>query len=451
MPLFLTPRRLLYLALILVGVAGFWLWYSSRIEYPAVMRLGSGSPGGRYAALAQALEPRLSRVLAERFDVQLEVVHTEGSVENIRRLEAGDLHLAFYQEGAARSEKVQSVVNLEYEYLYWVVRADAGIAVLGNLAGRRVNLGPRHSGTYALSRQLLDYYPVDSVQAYHYTPEEAVARFEADLDAAFFVSAFHAPALGRLLQTADVRLLPLPFVPAMRLSHNWVAALPIPAMTFRRGGDPVPPEDVPTLAVKSSIVAAAALPPALVEAFVETLLETPFVYENNLLWLKDTRATGFAHSDTQFPLHAGAQAYFHPWEPTIPSDFVESWNGIVGMLVLVFSGGYTLVAHLRQRREARRQQRQLAKKDALDIYIRRVEEIAARVSETEAADVLMGLRRQLNRVNLEASADYRAERFRSSEDFSAFTAQASLVLAQIVAKIAEIGADQDAGGEAKAE
>jgi uncharacterized protein len=434
-----AQRRLLNLAIFVVlALCGIWIYASSRIAYPPTVRLGSGSPGGRYAALAQALKPRLVPLLRQRFGAELEIVPTQGSLENISQVDDGTLHLAFYQEGAARSDSARSVINLEYEYLYWVVRRDAGLERLADLQNRRVNLGPQGSGTYALSRSLLEYYPLSDFEAFHYDFEQAAARLPQELDAAFFVAAFHAPAIAHLMHNDAVELRPLPFVPAMRLTHPWAEARTVPAMSFKRAPQPVPAVDIPTLAVKSSLIAGHQVPPALVETVIEAILETPFVHENNLLFLKDTQTTGFAHGNTQFPLHPGAQAYFHPWEPTIPSDFVESWNGIVGMLVLVFSGVYTAASHFSRRRDSRRQEEMMAQKNALDVYIKEIEEVNEAVSKTESAEDLAILRRRLNAINLRASADYRDERFRSSEDFSAFTAQTALVLAQIVAKIREV-------------
>ena len=431
-------RRLWHFALIaLVALVGIWIYVSSRVDYPATVRLGAGADGGRYAGLAEALSLRLAPLLHQRFGAALEIVSTQGSLENIRRIDEGSLHLAFYQEGAARSDSARSVINLEYEYLYWIVRRDTDIRHLADLEGRRVNLGPKGSGTYALSRRLLDYYPVGDLTPAYYDFEGAAAHLPHALDAAFFVAAFHAPAIVDLMQHDAVELRPLTFIAAMRLTHPWATARTIPAMSFRRMPRPMPAADVPTLAVKSSLIAGHRVPPALVETAIEAILETPFVHDNNLLFLKDTQTSGFAHGNTQFQLHPGSQAYFHPWEPTIPSDFVESWNGIVGMLVLLFSGVYTAVSHLSRRHEKRRQEDMLAQKNALDVYIKEIEEVNENVSKTESVDDLVALRRRINAINLRASADYRDERFRSSEDFSAFTAQAGLVLAQIVAKIRE--------------
>ena len=149
-----------------------------------------------------------------------------------------------------------------------------------------------------------------------------------------------------------------------------------------------------------------------------------------------------------------ANAVFLPAHPQrfpfwghIPSDFVESWNGIVGLLVLISSGIYTVVVQIRRRHEEQRMDQELSKKNALDNYVQKIEVVCERVVKASTSRELMGLRRELNLINLEASVDYREERFRSSEDFTAFTTQVSFVLAQIVAKIQEIGMELDPSPE----
>ena len=424
--------------LLLTGL-GVWFYLASRIDYPEVVRIGDGSPVGRYAALNQDLQRRLAPILKEKFGSVLELVHTDGSVENLRRVEEGGLHLAFYQEGVGHSEKVRSVVNLEYEYVFVVVPDGSAKQNLADLSANRLNLGPSGSGTYRLAHQILDYYPLRSYQEKNYSFAEVEERFAEELDAAFFVAGLQAPALSQFLQTGSYRILPLEFAPAMSSAYSWVAARPIPASTFARIPRALPAKELTTLAVKSALIAGSRVPAPLVETVVRTILETPYVQENNLNLLSATQQTGFAYTNPQFPLHPGAQSYYFPWKPKIPSDFVESWNGIIGLLVLLGSGVYTAVVQIRQRREKNRRNREMAKKNALDNYIHQLEEICQQVLQATTRDELARLRRQLNMINLQASIDYRAEKFRSSEDFTAFTVQVNYVLAQIVAKIQEVG------------
>ena len=106
-------RRMIQISALggLLGL-GIWIFLASRIDYPTVVRFGDGSPQGRYAMLNAALYPRLASALEKKFGSRLEIVHTQGSLENLRKVESGELHLAFCQEGVGHSEKVRSVIGM---------------------------------------------------------------------------------------------------------------------------------------------------------------------------------------------------------------------------------------------------------------------------------------------------------------------------------------------------
>ena len=424
---------------VLVAIVGVAIYLASRVDYPDVIRIGDGSSGGRYASLNKALEPHLNKVLKEKFDSRVERVHTQGSLENLQKVESGGLHLAFCQEGVGSATQVNSVINLEYEYLYVVLKEDSPISRVADLRGKRINPGTKGSGTYILSHQIFEYYPLTDFQETNLGFTEVLEQFDAGkLDAAFFVSGFKSPALLNMLHTGDYRVLPVPFVPAMWLTHPWINEQTIPAMAFKRLPNPIPAEDIPTLAVKSSIIASKNLPPAIVEAVIAAILETSFVQETELVLLRNNQATGFAYTDTQYQIHEGAQAYYYPWQPTIPSDFVESWNGIIGIIVLVGSGVYTIISYFRQKKDEQLAQAEEGKKNTLDEYIQQIEEVVERVVQAGSSEDLSAHRTELSAINRQASNDYRDEKFRSSEDFTAFTVQLSFAMEQIQGKGQEL-------------
>ncbi|NKB67278.1 MAG: TAXI family TRAP transporter solute-binding subunit [Candidatus Latescibacteria bacterium] len=421
--------------LLLAVVLGVGIYQSAQIEYPPSIRIGGGAPGGRYDALNKALQARLDTILQRRFGTSYQLVHTQGSVDNLRRLQKGELDLAFFQEGVGGGRDLRSLVNLEYEYVLLVTRSNETLDDLSDLHQRRINVGPQGSGTLQVVEKILAYYPLSAFQPRHFSVGEVVSSFASELDGAFFVSGLQAPLLVELLKDPQYQLVGLDFAPAMATRHNWVVPRMVPRATFARQPQAQPPIDLATLAVRSSLVARQQVPAPLVEALVEGGLGAPYIQENNLGQLHDWQQSGFAHARPPFPLHPGAKAVFFPWEPKIPSDFVESWNGIIGLLVLLGSGVYTGISQWRQRGERLRQEQALAQKNALDEYVRQLEELCTQVVGTTDEASLDKLRRNLNLINLQASRDYRDEKFRSSDDFTAFTAQASYVLAQIVAKM----------------
>ena len=186
-------------ALALVGLGG-WMYWSAQIDYPTVIRVGDGALGGRYAALNQALQARLDTSLQIQFGTSYKIVHTKGAVDNLQRLEAGELDLAFFQEGVGHSKEVRSVVNLEYEYVLLVTRSGRGLDDLAALRQGRINVGPQGSGTLQVVEKILQYYPLDDYRARHYGMNEVVANFSTDLDGAFFVSGLQSSLLIELLK-----------------------------------------------------------------------------------------------------------------------------------------------------------------------------------------------------------------------------------------------------------
>ena len=94
---------------------------------------------------------------------------TDGSVANIAGLRDGRLgarHRAVRRPGAGRRRRrrlrrrgpvrrLRAVMALHPEPLTLVARADAGIAEVEDLAGKRVWLGPEGSGTRALAGELM--------------------------------------------------------------------------------------------------------------------------------------------------------------------------------------------------------------------------------------------------------------------------------------------------------
>ena len=311
-------RHLWKLAVLVLAGMGAWLYLASRVEYPQLVRIGDGSPVGRYAALNQDLQRRLTPVLKEEFGIALEAVHTEGSLENLRRVEEGGLHLAFYQEGVGHSEQVRSVANLEYEYVFVVVPDGSAKESLADLSDERLNLGPPGSGTYILASQILDYFPLRTYQEKNYSFAEVEERFAEELDAAFFVAGLQAPALTQFLQTGSYRILPLEFAPAMSSAYSWVDARPIPASTFARIPRAVPAENLPTLAVKSALIAGSGVPGPLVDTVLRTILETPFAQENNLTLLSATRADRLCLHQPAVPPAPGGPVLLFPLEAKDP-------------------------------------------------------------------------------------------------------------------------------------
>jgi len=146
------------------------------------VRIGTGSTGGTYfpigGLIASAISnPPGSRACAEGGSCGVPGViavtqSTQGSVENVRAVAAGELDMALSQADVAfhahfgngvfagdkRLPNLRAVANLYPEEVHIVVRSDSGIQSVTGLKGKRVSLGEKASGTLVVARLVLAAY-----------------------------------------------------------------------------------------------------------------------------------------------------------------------------------------------------------------------------------------------------------------------------------------------------
>jgi len=250
----------------------------SRIERAGVLlTLVAAPPGGAYAEVAKALQSR-----ADAAHLPLELELTEGSVANIRQLASGRADFAFVQSDIARAAfqgtgrfvgspqgELRAVASLFPEAVQLVAREDSGIGAVGDLAGKRVNLGPLGSGTRANALEVLAAAGVDpaSLKATDLAPEAAAEQLAAGkIDALFFT--VHAPAavLQRLAARTKVRWIPIPASEA--LLAQGLVPLTLPARVY-----PGQRAAVPTVAATALLVTRADVPAEKVVQVVRLLFE----------------------------------------------------------------------------------------------------------------------------------------------------------------------------------
>ena len=152
-------RAILVLLLTMFFVAG------SISAQSVTIKLGSGESGQQYDNFSETLKERFE----EFEDVQIEVVNTTGSSENMSALRQGDLDAAIVQSDIAytmsesmkemnSAEKLQAVIELFPEYIQVIVRSDSGINSIGDLEGKEISVGALQSGTIRNAREILGAY-----------------------------------------------------------------------------------------------------------------------------------------------------------------------------------------------------------------------------------------------------------------------------------------------------
>ncbi|MEM1151883.1 MAG: TAXI family TRAP transporter solute-binding subunit, partial [Pseudomonadota bacterium] len=260
-----------FIALAVIGV-----FLTLRLIEPAPPRsvtLAAGAPGGAYSAFAE----RYANLLAEH-SVRVEVISTEGSLDNLRLLTDGDADIALLQGGLTRPEdaqRLQTLGRLFYEPFWVFVRTGSGATRFEDLRNARVAIGSEGSGTRALALHVRREFggewgpntdlPLGGQAA-------ADALLAGQVDAAAFAAGYTAPYVTQLMTADGISLLSFPRAPALAQRRSAFAEL-----SLKRGvmgiGDNVPPNDVKMIAPVAQLVVRNDLHPAIHAILLEAASE----------------------------------------------------------------------------------------------------------------------------------------------------------------------------------
>ncbi len=279
-------RRPAKRTLIWIWILGFCLavliaTYVMFVEPPPPRKLviATGGQNGAYFHSAQQYAQEL------RMDgLTLEVRETAGSVENLRLLgqDGSGVAVAMVQSGVARADELksfQSLGSLYHEPLWVFYRGEKRLERLGQLAGKRIGVGPTGSGTNAIAMRLLAVNGLiesesskgnsRAVLVQENVAAAATALQKGELDAAFFVAAFDADYIQSLLNDRSVSLLSFDQHEAYHRRFRFLASVTVPAGMANLSQN-IPAQDVDLLAPTAMLVVRKGFHPALVPLLLAT-------------------------------------------------------------------------------------------------------------------------------------------------------------------------------------
>ena len=262
-----------YGPLVMLVLVGFVLAYQYiKPAPPDRILMASGEKGGAYDAFAQRY-----RELLAREGITLEIVNTQGSLDNLRLLSEGRVDMAFVQGGVAQPGqlgiRLESLGSLYYEPLWVFQRADLDIDRLTALKGLRLAIGPEGSGTRALVELLLqeNRIPVEGAQWLALDSGEAARRLhEGSIDVAFFVASPRSERVASLLHDPRVRLVNIRRATAYARRHPFLVELTLPEGAEDLAVN-IPSRDIHLLAATSEMVIQEDLHPAIIALMMQIL------------------------------------------------------------------------------------------------------------------------------------------------------------------------------------
>lgn len=187
---------------------------SIRSEPGGRLRLAAGDPGGLYLAFAEILAKRLHTRYPS---ITVDVLATEGTVENLTRLRSGDVDLGLALADVAERDRAtgpagtapQAVARVYENYLQAIVRESAAAKQLSDLQGMRVSIGPIGSGAAATSEVLFEAAGIRGrVEMLNYRLRDGLARLaDGSVDALVWSGGVPTPAIADLDDKLPLRML----------------------------------------------------------------------------------------------------------------------------------------------------------------------------------------------------------------------------------------------------
>jgi TRAP transporter TAXI family solute receptor len=282
--------------------------------------IGAGPLGGGYYMAARAICDVVHAQFPGRMRCSPDP--TPGSVYNVVALAEGQLDFALVQsdahhfavtgtgpfEAAGPNPDLRSVLALYPEPLTLLVRREADIDGVPDLEGKRVNLGPRNSGSRATAARLLEALGIGDrfAEARALPTGAAIDQLCAgDLDALLLVVGHPNPLVARALADCDATLVPItgPAIDAHVAANDDYTRAAIP-----RGTYPGQSRAVPTFSVTATLMTRADADPEVVTAVARIVADNLPELNRRARVIPAARASGFGSDGLSAPLFDGLEA-----------------------------------------------------------------------------------------------------------------------------------------------
>ena len=282
------------------------------------MTMGTGGTSGTYYGYGGVL----GQYIKNNAGIDVTVVPTDGSKDNIQNIDAGNYQLgtvqsdvmayawqgtrAFEEEG--KIDTFRTVAGL-YAEAVQLVTMDPEIKTVADLRGKSVSIGAPASGVYFNAIDILGAAGLtesDIKAQYQSFADSADALKDGKIDAAFIVAGAPTPAITQLCTTNDAYLVPIDGDVAEKLmnDHPFYTVYEIPAGTYADQTDAVK-----TVTVKATLIVNASASEDEVYALTAAIFD-------NIDAIAEENAKGKelsienATSGMTVPFHAGAAKYF---------------------------------------------------------------------------------------------------------------------------------------------
>lgn len=289
--------------------------------------IGSGDTTGVYYPTGLIISKMINDKRDE-YGVRAAVESTRGSVFNVNAVTAGYLEFGLVQSdkqyqavnGLAEWEKkgpqkeLRALFSLHHESVNLVAAVDAGINILADLKGKRVNLGNPGSGQYRNAMDALESVGINAyadIQLEKARAADAPRLLQDGRIDAFFCTLGHPSETLRKAVSGlrKVRFIPItgPGIDKLIAEKNYYVRTILPAAEYYRGADR--PVDVETFGVIATLCTSAQVPDHTVYVITKEVFENFEHFKTRHPALTRLTKKGMLEG-LSAPIHPGAMRYF---------------------------------------------------------------------------------------------------------------------------------------------
>lgn len=301
------------------------------IGYPPPNRIviASGANWGAYYRYAQTYAE-----LLRNQGLEVEVLESRGSFNNLELVESGKADVGFVQGGLALPDdtiRLECLGSLYREPLWVFVKAAAPPELLSDLKGKRLAIGGMGSGTRVVALQVLqDNNMTDLVTTIDFGGEMAEELLRnGEVDALFLVGSPEIPMVERLLAEPGVHLMNWQRADGYAVHHREFSAVTLPRGSIDLARD-TPGRDTRLVGPAATMVVRSEFPRSLAYILLETVRE---IHQDGGALEKSSEFPSRLYGT--FPLHETARDFHDRGIPYIYRHLPYRWAAVANRVPLL--------------------------------------------------------------------------------------------------------------------
>ncbi|WP_419763880.1 MAG: TAXI family TRAP transporter solute-binding subunit [Arcobacter sp.] len=280
------------------------------------LTIATGSKSGNYYKMAQEY-----KTLLEQNKIEVTLINTEGSVENIQLLKDKKADIAFVQNGILTSEEknIEFLANIYYEPLWIFYKNDNyTIEYLIQLISKKISIGSQGSGTKDLATKILNDNGITNENSTILTlgtKESKQMLLDGKIDAMFMVTSHDSIAVKELLENPNINVLSIKRAKAYGQKYGFMEALTLHEGTLDLYKN-IPDENINLLSTSANLLARPDVPAELIRIFLKQVKQ---VHQKESLFSTENQFPNLLN--TNLKINKEAKQYFTKGDTWLESIF----------------------------------------------------------------------------------------------------------------------------------